>query len=260
MKLNTKLIGGISIAAALMFSGCATTELQTQSKMTRSVFLTPVKKSERIIYVDVRNTSGQELNNFLPLIEQNLQSRGYKLTDDPDVAKYILVANVLFANNKKENNAAGGAVAGAAVGGSVAAYNSRSAGGAVAGGLAGALVGGLIAKATEDTIYQMVVDINIKERTNQKVLTSTGANMGQAKVEDGRRAGFMNSFGGAVRSTEGGGSLNDNIVESSNQQYETNFIEKTTRVFAEATKMDLKLDEALPILERKMATQIAGIF
>jgi hypothetical protein len=106
----------------------------------------------------------------------------------------------------------------------------------------------------------MVVDVNIKERTNQKVFTSTGAKIGQAKVDDNRRAGFMNSFGGNVRSVNGGGNLNDNIQETSNQQYETNFIEKNTRILAEATQMNLKLSEALPILEKKMSSQIAGIF
>ena len=260
MKLTTNFITGMAIASSLLFTGCATTELQTQSKMTRSVFITPVKKSERIIYVDVKNTSGQDLNNLLSLTEQKLTNRGYKLTDDPEIAKYILVANVLFANNKKENNATGGALALGAAGAGVGAYNSNSAGGVVAGGLIGAGIGALVGKLTEDTIYQMVVDINVKERTDQKVFTSTGANTGQAKVQDSRRAGFMNSFGGTVRSNEGGGSLNDNIMESSNQHYETNFIEKNTRIFAEATKMNLELAEALPILENKMSSQIAGIF
>jgi hypothetical protein len=31
-------------------------------------------------------------------------------------------------------------------------------------------------------------------------------------------------------------------------------------MFAEATKMDLSLDEAIPVLEQKIAHQIAGIF
>lgn len=37
---------GLSIAAAtLLLTGCATTELQTNAKMTQSVFINPVKKS-----------------------------------------------------------------------------------------------------------------------------------------------------------------------------------------------------------------------
>ncbi|RXJ67955.1 conjugal transfer protein TraT [Halarcobacter ebronensis] len=260
---KTKKIVSIVASAAIvgsLLAGCATTELQTQAKMSSSIFLNPVKKSLRIVYVDIRNTSGQELNNIQPLVEQKLKSRGYVLTEDPEQAKYILMANVLFANDKKENNAVGGAVAGAATGAGIGAYNGSGAGGSIAAGIAGGLIGGLIAKATEDTIYQMVVDINVREKTDQKVKTTTGGVKGQAKISDNKRAGFMNSFAGSVKSNEGGGELNNNSVQVSEQSYETNYIENKTTIFAEATKMNLKLEEALPILEEKIATQISGIF
>ena len=106
----------------------------------------------------------------------------------------------------------------------------------------------------------MVVDINVRERTNQKVFTTTGADIGQAVIKDGKRAGFMNSFAGKAKSKNGGGTMNDNMTQTSSQQYETNYIEKQTKIFAEATQMDLKLESALPILEKKIAAQIAGIF
>eukprot|EP01029_Cantina_marsupialis_P005646 TRINITY_DN16167_c0_g1_i1.p1 TRINITY_DN16167_c0_g1~~TRINITY_DN16167_c0_g1_i1.p1 ORF type:complete len:263 (+),score=65.21 TRINITY_DN16167_c0_g1_i1:56-844(+) len=262
MAKAKKIVSLVAATAVLgtLFTGCATTELQTQAKMTSSIFLNPVKKSLRVAYVDIRNTSGQDLPNLQPLIENKLASRGYKLTDDPDKARYVLMANVLFANDKKENNSLGGAAAGAAVGAGVAGYNGSGAGGGIAAGLAAGLVGGLLAKATEDTIYQMVVDINVREKTDQKVKTTTGGVKGQAQISDGKRAGFMNSFAGSVRSNEGGGSLKDNNTQVSAQSYETNYIERKTTIFAEATKMNLKLEEALPILEQKIATQISGIF
>lgn len=245
--------------AALVFSGCATTELQTQAKMSQSIFLNPVKKSQRIVYIDIKNTSGHELDNLIPMVEKKLLARGYKLTDDPDTARYFLLANVLFANNKKENNTAGGAVAGGAVGAGVGGYNSNSTGTTVAAGAAGALIGGLLAKLTEDTIFQMVVDINIREKTDKEVYTSKSSASGQASIEDNKRAGFMNYFGGKVRS-KNGGTLNNNAVNSTEQSYQTNYIENKTTIFVEATQKDLNLEQALPILEKKIAIQIAGIF
>lgn len=248
----------ILLVALLFFTGCATTELQTQAKMTQSVFLNPVKKSQRIIYVDIKNTSGEEIDVLMPLVEKKLQAKGYKLTDDPELAQYILQANVLFANDKKENNAAGGAVVGGAVG--VGGHNSDSTGTTVAAGAAGAVIGGLLAKWTEDTVFQMVVDVNIREKTNKEVYTTKGNVSATATIEDKKRAGFMNTFGGKVRSTKGGGELNDNSKSATEQYYSTNYIESKTRVFAEATQKDLKKEHAIPILEKKIASQIAGIF
>ena len=262
MRKFKKVVSIVAATAVIgaVFTGCATTELQTQSKMSRSIFLNPVKKSLRVVYVDVKNTSGQELDNLLPLIEQKLQSRGYKLTDDPEQARYVLMANVLFANDKKENNAMNGAVAAGATGAAVGGYNSGGAGNTVAAGLAGALIGGLIGKLTEDTIFQMVVDINVREITDKEVYTSKTIAAGQASIQDKKRAGFMNSFGGKVRSKNGGAELKDNMVKGTEQSYQTNYIENKTTILAEATQMDLKLAEAIPILEEKIATQIAGIF
>jgi hypothetical protein len=51
-----------------------------------------------------------------------------------------------------------------------------------------------------------------------------------------------------------------NSYSSSSQSYESDFIEHRTMMFAEATKMDLNLYEATPILEDKIAQQVAGLF
>ncbi|SFP29726.1 TraT complement resistance protein [Hydrogenimonas thermophila] len=106
----------------------------------------------------------------------------------------------------------------------------------------------------------MVVDIVVKEKTNQQVITTENSSMGQAQITNKKRAGFMNTFAGPIRSNDSAGELHDNINTQKQQQYATNYIEKKTRIFAEAIKMNLKLEEALPILEKKIAKQIVGIF
>jgi len=247
------------VVATLLFTGCATSELQTSAKMTQSVFINPVAKNKRIIFVSSKNTSGQKIDLENTLIHE-LEAKGYIIVDDPEMATYILMTNVLYCDKKDENNAAGGALAGGATGVGVSAYNHNSGGQMVGVAIGGALLGGLIAKATEDTIFQMQVDIVIREKANSVVASSSLSASGQANVGDSQKAGFVNSFGGAVRPTDSTGKLNSNLANANAQEYETNYIEHKTMLFAEATKMDLTLAEATPILEKQISIQIAGLF
>ncbi len=248
---------GLALSAALvLMSGCATSQLQTSARMTQSVFINPVAKEKRTVFVSTKNTSGAPIN-LENRIVQALYAKGYTIVDDPEMATYVLMTNILFCNKKSENNVASGALMGGAAG---AIANSGSNGRSMAAaGLAGAVVGGLIGKATEDTIYQMQVDIVIREKAKGKVMASTGSVGGQAYIRDGQKSGFQNSFGGPVRD-DTTGRINSNTYNNSSQSYESDFIEHKTMMFAEATKMDLTLSEATPILEDKIAQQIAGLF
>jgi hypothetical protein len=252
--LSLAVIGVLGVS---LFTGCATTQLQTQAKMTRSIFLEPVKKSQKIVYVTVKNTSGHEIN-LEPKLVSLIRQKGYKITDDPDTAKYILIVNVLFADNLREANAANAASTAGTIGAIAGSFNGGR--DSLITGLAAAAVGGVLGKITEDNIFRMVVDVSVREKINQKVITSENSSIGQAVITNQRRAGFMNTFAGPIRSKDGAGKLNDNIQEQKQQQYATDYIEKKTRVFAEAIKMNLTLAEAMPILEEKIAKQIAGIF
>ncbi|MCK9336311.1 MAG: complement resistance protein TraT [Arcobacteraceae bacterium] len=258
MTISKRLVVS-TVLASLLLGGCATTELQTSAKMTQSIFINPVAKSKRTIFVASRNTSGQNINLENKILN-NIESKGYKVVEDPEQATYILMINVLYCDKKMENNAAGGAAAAGIAGASVGAYNSNS-GGSIAGATIGAaVVGGLLAKLTEDTIYQMQVDILIREKANGKVITLNTNTSGQASVNDEQKAGFMNTFAGSVKNVDATGNLNSNLNNANTQQYETDFIEHKTMLFAEATKMKLTLSEAIPILEDKISSQISGLF
>lgn len=257
MKSSVKIILS-SILAATLLTGCLTMSLQTSSTMTKSIFIDPVAKNKRIIFLNIKNTSGHDVN-LEPKLRNALLAKGYTIVDGPDAATYILSTNILYCDKKQENNVGKGVAAGAVGGAAVSGYNGGGAGGVIAAGAAGSLVGGLIGKLTEDTIWQMQVDINIKQRANGKVLTSNQNVSGQASVKDSKATGFINSLGGDVRGTKVG-QFNSNQVDTANQTYESNFIEKSTIIFAEAVKTGLKLPEATPILEDKIAGQIAGLF
>lgn len=267
INLNPKITQGafmkktllIPLVSVFLLSGCVTTSLQTTSAMSQSIFVDPVAKSEQTIFVAMRNTSGQNIN-LTPKVIGLLQSKGYKIVEDPKEATFILQANVLYCDIKQENNAAPAAGVGAVAGAGVGIYNHSSATSGVVGGLIGAAVGGIAGKLTEDTIFQMQVDINVRQKIVGGTINTNASSSRQASVNDQRRAGFLNSFAGDVASTQKTGKLNDNRANYNEQVYASDYSEKQTTLFAEATKLNLKLEEAIPVLEDKIATQISGIF
>lgn len=247
-----------SVLSMSLLSGCLTTSLQTNSTMSQSIFLDPVAKEKRVVFLNIKNTSSCQIH-LEHKLKSSLEAKGYQISDDLENSTYILSTNVLYCDKKQENNTAGGALAGGAVGVGISAYNSSSAGGAIAAGAAGALLGGLLAKMSEDTIYQMQVDVNIKQKIQNKVLNQNTNINSQASVRDKKASGFLNSFGGNVRN-EKVGQLNANLASSTQQSYESDYVERSTIILAEAVKTGLKLEEASEILEDKIAAQIAGLF
>lgn len=249
----------IPLVSAFLLNGCVTTSLQTTATMSQSIFIDPVVKSEQTIFIAMRNTSGQNIN-LLPKVVSLLQSKGYQVIDDPREATFILQANVLYCDIKQESNAASAAGLGGIMGAGVGLYNHSSATGGVVGGLIGAAVGGIAGKLTEDTIFQMQVDINIRQKIAGGTRNTNASVLQQATVSNQRRAGFLNSFSGEVASTQKTGRPNDNQIHYQEQVYTDGYSQKQTMILAEATKLNLKLEEAIPILEDKIATQISGIF
>ena len=226
--------------------------------MSQSIFLDPVAKEKRVVFLNIKNTSSCQIH-LEHKLKSNLEAKGYQISDDLENSTYILNTNVLYCDKKQENNTAGGALAGGAVGAGISAYNSSSVSGAIAAGAIGALLGGLLAKVSEDTIYQMQVDVNIKQKIQNKVLNQNVNINSQASVRDKKASGFLNSFGGNVRN-EKIGQLNANLASSTQQSYESDYVERSAIILAEAVKTGLKLEEVSEILEDKITAQIAGLF
>ena len=217
--MNTTLLSSIALAT-LLTTGCATFSMETNSKMTQSIFLNPVPKEQKTIYLIVKNTSNMNGvgEKIKALLIKKLQSKSYKIVDDVKNAHYILYVNVLFANNIKEKNA-GVATALGAAGGAAIGASGAPAGKTGKDALVGVAVGGLIygvgAKLAEDETIRIVTDVRVKEKLNPN---ATNLN-------------------------------NDKVFKT----YDT-------RVYAQATKTHLKVSDALPILEEKTANSIANIF
>lgn len=200
------LLFSLLMGVALLFNGCATTSLETSTKLTRSIVLDHSAVKKMPIYVQVTNTanSGGEKMHLEENIKKELIKKGYEIVDSSDKAKLGLFVNVLFANNLKEANAV---LAGAGVGvtsGVIAMGAGSSTGDSLLIGAAAALAGAGVAKALEDETFKAVIDLTVKDYTKNT--------------------------------------------------------EEQSRIFSKAVKMDLDLDEALPVLEKEAVKSISNIF
>jgi hypothetical protein len=103
----------------LLFVGCATMQLETNSKLTRTIVIDHSQLTNKTIYLQVTNTanSGGEKMNLNENIINSLKAKGYEIVDSSQKASYSLFVNVLFANNLKEARAIQTAVASGVFGG-----------------------------------------------------------------------------------------------------------------------------------------------
>lgn len=189
-----------------LFIGCATTQLETSSKLTKTIVIDHSKIVNKNIYLQVTNTAngGGEKMNLSQSIINSLQAKGYNIVDSSNKASYSVFINVLFANNLKEARAIQSGIASGIFGGAIAAGSGSNTGSSLLIGATAAIGGGLVGKALEDETFRAVIDITIK----------------------------------------------DNQINS----------EEKSRIYSEAVKMNLNLDEALPILEKESTRSIVNIF
>ncbi|QQB73654.1 complement resistance protein TraT [Fusobacterium canifelinum] len=239
MKKNLKTIL-FSLLLIFAFVSCSTMHtvvskrnLDVQTKMSDTIWLEPAAANERTVFVQVRNTSGKNLNIEQKVINV-LTSKGYRIVNDPAEAKYWLQANILKVDkvNLDSGNGFSDAVLGAGIGGVLGAQRSGGAYTALGWGLAGAAIGTLADALVNDTAYAMVTDILIAEKTGRNVQTST-----RNSVKQGNS--------GSMTSTSSGSS---------------NMEKYSTRVLSTANQVNLKFDSAVPILEDELGKVIGGIF
>ncbi len=231
------------VASSITLSGCGAMStavkkrnLEVKTQMSETVWLEP--SNEKTVYIQVRNTSDKDMSNLQTLIANDLTAKGYKVSSSPDTAYYWVQANVLKADKMDLRQTQGflssgyeGAATGAALGAGITAYNSSSAGATLGVGLAAGLVGMAADAMVEDVNFTMVTDLQISERTKATVTTDNVA---------------------ALRQGNSGVKIQTSSEEGNRHKYQT-------RVVSNANKVNLKFEEAKPVLEAQLAKSIAGI-
>ncbi len=210
-----------ALVASALLSGCGTLALQTNVKMTRTVWLKPNPIAKATVFISLKNISGEKLH-ILSQLKDKLRQKNYIIVDSSSNADYVVMINVLFANNLKEATNISAAGSAGVASGVIAAAGGSDGGDSLLVGASVALASGLIGHALADETYRAVVDILIDE-----------------KVKSSDHTIAMNP--------------NESVMGSGYKEHKT-------RVLAEAVQTNLKLNEALPILSKDISTQISNIF
>ena len=209
--------------------------LDVQTKMSDSIWLEPVAPNQRTVFLQIRNTTGKDLN-IESKVRNTLTSKGYTIVDDPTVARYWLQANILKVDkvNLNEENETGfsDAVLAGGVGALLGGTRSGGIYTAVGWGLASAAVATVADALVKDVQYAMVTDILITEKTGKTVDVTTRNSVKQGS--SGSRTSISK---------------------------ETTDMDKySTRVLSIANKVNLDFKDAVPILEDELGKVIGGIF
>jgi hypothetical protein len=173
-------------------SGMSAGNMNLQTKMSSSIFLQPVSPSEKVVYVRATNTSSASGLRFKAVLEQALITRGYKITNDPKEAYFILMSNVLYLGKETRAYTAAGALAGG-FGGALIGSRYGDVGSTLVGGGIGALAGGLIGAMFQHKKYMMVVDIQLEQRQKGSYTTNgTATSEGLGNTTTTYNAGVKN--------------------------------------------------------------------
>ncbi|RZD17452.1 MAG: conjugal transfer protein TraT [Candidatus Acididesulfobacter guangdongensis] len=173
-------------------SGMSAGNMNLQTKMSSSIFLQPVPPSEKIVYVRATNTSSATGLNFKAVLEQALIARGYRITNNPQDAYFMLMSNVLYLGKETHAYTAAGALAGG-FGGALIGSRYGSTGSTLVGGGLGALAGGIIGAMFQHKKYMMVVDIQLEQRQKGSYTTNgTATSEGLGNTTTTYNAGVKN--------------------------------------------------------------------
>ena len=176
VKQVTTLLKYTTLAASIvLLTSCAATEvalshksLDTQTKLSKTIFLDPVANSQKTVFLVVKNTSDQDIN-ITSALKASFQMQGYRVMNAPVSAHYMLQVNVLSASKMSKSaseKALGGgfgsAVAGGLTGATVGSFSGNSNVG-LAGGLVGGVAGLVADSLVKNVNYTLITDIQITE-------------------------------------------------------------------------------------------------
>jgi len=245
-----KMFAPVAACAAIL-SGCAATEtalahkdLDVQARTSTSIFVDPVPRPKRTIYLDIKSGVMEfDRRKFKDFVREQFltNDNGYQIIDDPDQAQFHMVAYVL--NLEKASPTAaeealnkgymGGAIiAGAAVGG--IANTSHPVNGIVGGGILGGGTELITGALVKNVTYMLVCDIQITEKTKEGVLVRKDTKL-NAKVSDA-------------------GSSQQTVSEVSDRK------DYRTRIVTTANKVNLKIEDAQDLMFKKTAYAMSGFY
>lgn len=253
MIVITRFYRTLLVAAMLTaLGGCAAVntaiakrKLDIQTKISTAVFVDPVKRAKRTVYVDIRSGVMEfDRNGLSRAVKEAFvgNTNGYTITDDPDEAQYQMNIFVIALERASPTAAEvalnqgyrGDVGSGAAAGMVVGAQRGGTATSAVTGGLLGA-IGTTAANAfIQDTTFMLVADVQVKEKAAPGVIVRKDTKV-SAKVSDA-------------------GTSTQTVSEATNKK------EYRTRIVTTANQANLDLVDAQEQMFKKTAYAMASFF
>lgn len=236
------------LAASIgLLASCAATStiiehrnLESQTQLSKTVFLDPVGPAQKTIFIATRNTSDSAFDIQEPLSEA-LRAHGYRVLKNPTDAHYLLQVNILksgkMAASASESallggygSVLGGAATGAAIGTAMNGTTSSTLIGGVSGGLVSLAADALV----KNVNYSVITDVQISERAGKGTQVSEQFN---AHLSNGTAS---------------------NTQQTLNRQ--SQYVRYRTRVVSNVNQVNLSFAKARPVLERGLVNTLAGIF
>lgn len=223
-------------------------DLTLESHVSTAVVLEPLAPDERIVYVRVKDLSGNTMSKgMMSKIKASLSEEGVKVTNDPKKANLMLNAFIMSAKKttKDEYNAAlqsgyKGGAEGALTVGAITAISGGDGSTTAGAALAGAAIGFLADTLVEDSYYTFVLDVELRERPLEGDSISNHKKTTKASGYSSQNNAALTTSGSSV---ERGDSYN--------------WIVYQTRIVTVANKMNLDIQEAIPEVQNKTSETLA---
>lgn len=240
-KITTLIASTLLIGLFITGCGAASTaiekrNLEVQTKMSDTVFLEPVSPDKRIVYVRVRNTTDKEIQ-VEQAIKNSIESNGFRVTNNPDEAYFMIQANVLQIGKTDatdKDSALKSGFGGGLLGAGISMATGGSGNNIGIGAAIGAVVGLVADTMVKDIYYSMVTDVEIRQRpTTDESIYQNEKNY----------------------SEQGTTSTIKQDVSTNNAQWKI----YRTRVVGTANQVNLEFEEAQAELTKGLARSLSGL-
>ena len=183
-----------SRACAATTTAISKRNLDVQTKMTESIFLDPVPADRAHRVRPGAQHLRQARLRHRAAVRSAIESRGYRVVDDPTEAHYLLQANVLQAGRSSETAAedtfAGGfgsTMLGGAAGAGAGRVLSENPAVIIGGALAGAAISAVADAFVQDVTYSIISDVQVSERAAEGVVVTESARQDLSQGTSGNR-------------------------------------------------------------------------
>nr|WP_159063622.1 complement resistance protein TraT [Thaumasiovibrio occultus] len=221
-------------------------DLVVESQLSYSIVLEPVAPVKRMVYVSVRDVTGNGMRRgMMDQLKANLMQEGFVVTDDPELANFMLNATIVQAGNTSKEQAYGyleSGFEGAVLAGGTAAVLGANQDTSLGLGLAGAAIGFLADTMVSDTYYTFVMDVQMRERPMDGDSIANSTRNASVRAQSSNNTATASSNRSSV-------SRGDNY----------NWIVYETRIVTTANKMNLKMEEAIPAVQQKTALSLTEL-